>query len=59
MMDTNGDGYLSKNEIKAGLAKVGQPLSDESVDDMVAAADADCDGRVSYKGKHCLFFIEH
>ncbi len=51
MMDKNGDGYLTKDELKAGLASCGQPMSDESIDDMIAAADTDKDKRVSYQGQ--------
>ncbi len=50
-MDKNGDGYLTKDELKAGLASSGQPMSDESFDDMFAAADTDKDKRVNFKGE--------
>ena len=50
MMDENGDGFLTKEEIKRGLMKCGEPMSDETVDDMLRAADKNNDGKVSYQG---------
>ncbi len=50
MMDKNGDGYLSRDEIKSGLMSCGEPMSDQSIDDMLAAADTNHDGKVSYAG---------
>ena len=50
-MDKNGDGYLTKDEIKTALRECGEPMTDDDVDDMLLAADANNDGKVSYKGK--------
>ena len=50
MMDQNGDGFLTKDEIKAGLIKAGEPISDATVEEMLKAADQNNDGKVSYKG---------
>ena len=50
MIDENGDGFLTKEEIKSGLMKCGEPMSDETVDDMLRAADKNNDGKVSYQG---------
>lgn len=51
MMDQNGDGFLTKDEIKAGLMQVGEPMSDETVDEMLRVADKNNDGKVSYQGE--------
>ena len=50
-LDKNGDGYLTKDEIKAALCDTGEPMSDEGVNEMLSAADVNQDGKVSYKGK--------
>ena len=50
MMDKNGDGFLTKDEIKGGLQQCGEPYTDASVDDMLKIADSNNDGKVSYKG---------
>ena len=48
-MDVNGDGKLSKEEIKNGYAEFfGKSLTDEQVDDMFAKVDADGNGEIDY-----------
>lgn len=48
-MDVNGDGKLSKEEIKNGYAEFfGKSLTDEQVDEMFAKVDADGNGEIDY-----------
>ena len=48
-MDVNGDGKLSKEEIKNGYAEYfSKNLSDEEVDDMFAKVDSDASGEIDY-----------
>ena len=48
-MDVNGDGKLSKAEIKGGyLEYFGKSLTDEQIDDMFAQVDADGNGEIDY-----------
>ena len=48
-MDANGDGKLSKDEIKNGyLEYFGKSLTDEQVDEMFAQVDADGNGEIDY-----------
>ena len=48
-MDVNGDGKLSKQEIKNGyLEYFGKSLTDEQIDDMFAQVDADGNGEIDY-----------
>lgn len=48
LFDLDGDGVLSFSEIKDALAKLGAELSDKEVWEMLAAADDDCDGTLSF-----------
>ena len=61
MMDENGDGFLSKEEIKNGLIKCGEPMSNDTVDEILRAADKNNDGKISYEGKKylCKMYILH
>jgi len=48
-MDLNGDGKLSKEEIKIGYKEFfGKDLSDEEIDEMFARVDADGNGEIDY-----------
>ena len=48
-MDVNGDGKLSKTEIKNGYMQYfGKSLTDEQIDDMFAQVDADGNGEIDY-----------
>jgi calcium-dependent protein kinase len=48
-MDINGDGKLSKSEIKSGYKEFfGRNLSDEEVDEMFAKVDTDGSGEIDY-----------
>ena len=48
-MDANGDGKLSKEEIKDGYGKhFGKSLTDEQIDEMFAKVDADGSGEIDY-----------
>jgi len=48
-MDLNGDGKLSKDEIKKGYGQYfGRNLADEEIDDMFAKVDTDGSGEIEY-----------
>ena len=38
-MDANNDGYVTKDELKAMLSSLGEPVDDAVVDEMMAVAD--------------------
>ena len=43
----DGDGFVTAEEIKAVLNKLGRGATDEAVAAMIKAADVDGDGRIS------------
>jgi calcium-dependent protein kinase len=48
-MDINGDGKLSKQEVKLGYAEYfGKQLGDDEVDEMFNKVDADGSGEIDY-----------
>lgn len=48
-MDLNGDGKLSKDEVKAGYeSHFGKALSDDDIDNMFKSVDADNSGTIEY-----------
>ena len=46
-LDTNTDGYLSKDELKAGLDSLQQTYTDQELQQILDLADSDKDGRIS------------
>jgi len=48
-MDENGDGVLTKDEIKKGYQDYfGRALSDQEIDEMFAKVDSDNNGSIDY-----------
>lgn len=47
-MDANGDGFVSKDELKSMLSSLGEPVDDAVVDEMIAVADTNGDGKVDF-----------
>ena len=48
VMDTNGDGVVTKEELKTLLSGLGEEVTDEVVDEMINIADANGDGKVNF-----------
>nr|CAI5852293.1 unnamed protein product [Callosobruchus analis] len=48
VLDTDGKGYITPQELKQVLQSLGEKYSDDDVKEMIKAADFDGDGRVTY-----------
>ncbi|CAL4073790.1 unnamed protein product [Meganyctiphanes norvegica] len=46
--DTDGDGFISRSELKEVINSLGDPLTDEEVDRIILEGDTDGDGQISY-----------
>mmetsp|Transcript_24132 Transcript_24132/g.56661 ORF Transcript_24132/g.56661 Transcript_24132/m.56661 type:complete len:155 (-) Transcript_24132:363-827(-) len=49
VFDVDGDGFITAEELRQIMAKLGETLTDEEVEMMIDEADVDGDGQVSYK----------
>ena len=49
--DTNGDGFITSNELALVMMFGGKSYSKKDIDDMIAEADVNYDRKVSNKGK--------
>ena len=47
-MDTNGDGQVTKEELKALLSTLGESVDDAVIDAMIKIADVNGDGKVDF-----------
>ena len=47
-MDTNGDGQVTKEELKSLLSQLGEAVDDSVIDEMIKIADVNGDGKVDF-----------
>ena len=47
-MDANGDGFVTKDELKAMLSSLGEPVEDSVVKEMMNVSDVNGDGKVDF-----------
>ncbi len=47
-MDSNGDGQVTKEELKSLLAALGEAVEEAVLDEMISIADANGDGKVNF-----------
>ena len=50
VFDLDGDGFITRDEIRRVMASMGERLTEEEIDNMLREADADGDGRIDYEG---------
>ena len=48
VFDTNGNGFIQLEELKAVMKKLGNKLTDNKLNDMMRKPDTDGDGQISY-----------
>ncbi|KAI9323145.1 hypothetical protein BX666DRAFT_1819759, partial [Dichotomocladium elegans] len=49
LLDGDGDGQISKEELRRGLEEFGESVTDDEVRRMTEAADVDGDGKINYE----------
>ena len=49
VMDENGDGHVTRDELKKLLSGLGEEVTDEIIDEMINVADANGDGKVNFE----------
>lgn len=49
VFDRDGNGFVDFKELKAAMKQLGEKMSEEDIKEMIAEADIDSDGKVSYE----------
>ena len=52
MFDKDGNGFITAAELRYVMTNLGEKMSDDEVNDMLAEADTDGDGQIDYKGTY-------
>ena len=55
--DMNGDGYITRKELKKMMNNVGQKVSKKEISKMMKSADTDGDGKINFEGILLHFFV--
>lgn len=50
IFDTDGDGFITRAELRRAMDTIGEKLTEEELDDILRQTDADRDGRIDYQG---------
>lgn len=57
VFDKDGSGSISKAELKLVMENLGEKLTGEEIDEMMAEADKDGNGEIDYEGNKMYAFI--
>ncbi len=58
MFDKEGNGFISTAELAAVMTNIGEVLSEEETEELIAEADIDGDGNVNYEEFVAMIFRE-
>ena len=49
--DADGSGFITKQELRQAMTNCGSNVSERELNEMIASADANSDGKVNFEGK--------
>lgn len=49
VFDQDHNGFITRDELRSGLAIMGENLSESDIDDLLNLADVDKDGQINYE----------
>lgn len=49
VFDKDGNGYITRDELKTAMDMIGEPVTETQLDEMLKATDIDNDGRINYE----------
>ena len=54
--DADRSGFITKDELRKAMQNCGASVGDKELDEMIASADANSDGKVNFEGKSIIFY---
>lgn len=54
MFDRDDNGYITRDELRAALEMIGEPVTDAQLNQVLALGDIDHDGRIDYEGNFSI-----
>lgn len=51
VFDLDNNGYITRDEIKVAMEKIGETVTEDQITEMITMADMDMDGKINYEGK--------
>lgn len=51
VFDRDDNGYITRDELRAALEMIGEPVTDAQLNQVLVLGDIDHDGRIDYEGK--------
>ncbi|CAL8110427.1 unnamed protein product [Orchesella dallaii] len=49
VFDKDGNGFITRDELKEAMEMIGEPVTDEDIDNMITMADLNKDGKIDYE----------
>ncbi|XP_017956126.1 calcium-binding protein E63-1 isoform X1 [Drosophila navojoa] len=49
VFDRDGNGFITRDELQTAMEMIGEPLNEQQVEQLLAIADLDQDGRINYE----------
>lgn len=57
VFDQDNNGYITLDELQRAMQMIGENVTDAQLNEMLALADLDKDGKINYEGDACQLLI--
>lgn len=57
VFDLDNNGFITRDEIKVAMEKMGEPVTEDQITEMIIMADMDMDGKINYEGKIYITYV--
>lgn len=57
VFDRDGNGYITRDELQTAMEMIQENVTENQVNEMLALADLDKDGKINYEGKYKCYLL--